>query len=90
MLEQKKPTTHVAWAQYYEGGRFREWVEIGRGRIDVDDSGTAIAHVYENRIPRGGGGYTCLMPIGVRPPDPQPQAKRPAQTSDAIGDQEII
>jgi hypothetical protein len=82
MLEKTKPMTHVAWAQHYEGGRFREWVEIGRGRIDVDDSGTAIAHVYENRIPRGGGGYTCLMPIGVRPPDPQPQAKRPAQPSD--------
>jgi hypothetical protein len=85
MLEQKKPMTHVAWAQYYEGGRFREWVEIGRGRIDVDSNGTVTAHVFENRIPRGGSGYTCLMPIGVKPPDPQPQAKRPAHSDEEEG-----
>jgi hypothetical protein len=74
MLEKDKPMTHVAWAQYSEGGRFREWVEIGRGRIESDGS---AAHVYNNRIPMGGSGYICLLPIGVKPKDPQPQAKRP-------------
>jgi hypothetical protein len=77
MLDPKKPMTHVAWAQYYEGGRFREWVEIGKGRIDNDGSGNVIAHVHTNRIPRGDSGNTYLFPIGVKPPDPQPQAKRP-------------
>lgn len=81
MLDPKKPMTHIAWAQYYEAGKFREWVEIGKGRIDVDRDGAITAHVFENRIPRGDSGYTCLIPIGVRPPDPQPP-RRPGLESE--------
>jgi hypothetical protein len=79
MLERQKPMTHVAWAQYSEGGRFREWVEVGRGRIESDGS---AAYVYQNRFAVGGSTFTCLLPIGVRPPDPQPQAKRPQSGDD--------
>jgi len=77
MLDPKKPMTHIAWAQYYEGGRFREWVEIGKGRIENDGNGNLIARAHTNRIPRGDSGHTYLFPVGVRPPDPQPEAKRP-------------
>ena len=79
-MEQKKPLTHIQWAQHYEAGRFREWIEIGRGRIEKDESGNTTAHAYSNRIPRGDNGYTCLLPIGVRPPDPAPQ--RPVSAED--------
>ena len=81
-MDQKKPMTHVAWAQHYEAGRFREWIEIGKGRIDTDQNGNSIAHSYTNRIPRGDNGYTCLLPIGVRPPDPAPQ--RPVTAEDEL------
>jgi hypothetical protein len=77
MTEDDKPMTHVAWAQHYRGGKFRKWVEVGEGRIEIDGNGTAIAHFEPDRNVRGDTGYTCLMPIGVRPPDPEPQAKRP-------------
>ena len=40
------------------------------------------------RIPRGDSGYTFLMPIGMRPPDPQPQPKRPH--ADAAEEEETI
>ena len=82
MLDPKKPMTHIVWAQHYQGARFREWVEIGQARIEVDGKGNTIAHSLTNRIPRGDSGYTCLMPIGMKPPDPQPQPKRPASSDE--------
>lgn len=78
MLDPKKPMTHAVWAQYHEGGRFREWIEIGKARLDTDSSGNSVVHSFTNRIPRGDSGYTCMVPIGVRPPDPPQQPKRPA------------
>jgi hypothetical protein len=81
MLDPKKPMTHIVWAQHYQGSRFREWVEIGRGCIEADGNGSTTGHVFTNRIPRGDSGYSCLLPIGVRPKDPEPQAKRPAELS---------
>jgi len=72
-----KPATHTAWAQYYEGGEFREWVEIGTGTIEVDRSGKSAACVFQNRFAAGGSTYICLLPIGVRPPDPPAKPKRP-------------
>jgi len=77
MLESKKPMTHTAWAQYSEGGQFRRWVEVGVGRVDVDSSGACTTHLYQDRFPAGGSTYICLLPIGVRPPDPPAKPKRP-------------
>ena len=78
MLDSKKPMTHTAWAQHYQGGQFRKWVETGEGRAEIDANGIVTVHVYEDRIPRGDSGYICLMPIGVKPPEPQPpQPRRP-------------
>ena len=70
----KKPMTHIAWAQHFRHGKFRAWVEVGNGRIDVDGSGKATAHVYYDRTVIGDNGYTCLLPIGEKPPMPSPQA----------------
>ena len=86
MLDRTKPMTHVAWAPYYAGGRFRKWVEVGEGRIDVDGDGKAAAHVYNDRHAYGGSTYSCLLPIGVRPPEPKPQAKRPDRPDDGEED----
>jgi hypothetical protein len=77
MLDPKKPMTHVVWAQHYQGTRFREWVEIGKARVEIDGDGKTVVHSFTNRIPRGDNGYTGIFPIGIRPPDPQPQPRRP-------------
>lgn len=82
MLDAEKPMTHIVWAQHYQGARFREWVEIGRARIETDASGNTVVHSFTNRIPRGDSGYTCLLPIGVKPKDPEPKPKRPANPDD--------
>jgi hypothetical protein len=82
MLDQNKPMTHIVWAQHYQGARFREWVEIGRARIETDANGNTIAHSFTNRISRGDSGYSCLLPIGVRPKDPELQPKRPTQSGE--------
>jgi hypothetical protein len=83
MYDAKKPMTHIVWAQHYQGTRFREWVEIGRARVETDESGNTVAHSYTNRIPRGDSGYTCLLPIGIKPRDPPANPKRPGEGPDS-------
>jgi hypothetical protein len=86
MSESGKQMTHIVWSQHYRGGRFREWVEVGMGRIEFDVNGQPVVHSYQNRIARGDNGYTCMIPIGTRPPDPQPQARRPDRQDEHDGD----
>ncbi len=75
--------THTAWQQHYRAGKFVEWVEVGKGRIDVDSAGHPSAHIFLNRTARGDTGYTCLLPIGIVPPQPQQNPIRPASRTDA-------
>jgi hypothetical protein len=71
MLE-KKPPTHKAYALKREGRSVFRWLEIGDARIESGGPGTH--HVYLDRLPVGGfGGHVILLPIGVAPPDPDPQ-----------------
>jgi hypothetical protein len=82
-VHQTKPLDYILWLQKWEAGRFREWLQVGKGRIDIDENGVASAHNYQDLTSIGGWtGYTCLMPIGVRPKDPEPQPKRPAQSGE--------
>lgn len=81
MLNAEKPMTHIVWAQHYQGTRFREWIKIGRGRIETDADGNMISHSFTYSIPRGDSGYICMLPIGMKPKDPEaPAPKRPAQS----------
>jgi hypothetical protein len=57
------------------GGRhFR--IEVGDARIEVNN-GATIVHIFSDRTVRGDTGYICVMPMGIKPSDPPPQAKRP-------------
>lgn len=77
-MHQTKPFTHVLWLQKWEAGRFRERLPVGKGRIEIDESGNASVHNYQDLTSIGGWtGYTCLMPVGVRPKDPDLQPQRP-------------
>jgi hypothetical protein len=81
-MHQTKPLTHVLWLQKWEGGRFRKWLQVGKGRIEIDADGTATVHNFQDLTAIGGwSGYTCLLPIGVKPNDPEPIPKRPASPS---------
>jgi hypothetical protein len=73
MTESKAPT-HTAFALRLEGPsrrRYGRWLEIGTARIEGRDK---PAHIFLNRTPIGGwNGYAYLAPIGVNPPEPEPQ-----------------
>lgn len=86
MLEPKKQITHIGWAQQYEAGKFRRWLETAEACMETDGQGQTIVHVFENRIMRGHSGYTCFVPVGVKPIDPPPKAKRPDRPHDAEED----
>jgi len=86
MAEPEKPMTHVVWAKRYRGRHFLKWVQVGEARIEVDGTGVITVHVFEDCTVRGDTGYSCLLPMGLKPPAPPPQAKRPATS----GDDEII
>jgi hypothetical protein len=74
----EKPMTHVLWLQKWEGGKFREWLPIGKGRIHIEADGTASAENFQDLTAIGGwNGYTRLMPVGVKPKDPGAEPKRP-------------
>jgi len=67
--------THIAFALKRESKRVSRWLEIGKARLEGD---TKIAHVAIDRTPVGGfNGYVYLSPIGVKPPEPEPQPDRP-------------
>lgn len=69
--------THIAWAQHFRHGKFRAWVEIGKARIDTDSTGKATVHAFYDRTVIGDNGYSCLLPIGERPPLPSSDATGP-------------
>lgn len=86
--------THIAWAPFYERGKFLYWVECGRGTIKLRGDGTAAAMLYNDRHASGGSIWTHLLPIGETPDDPKPEAeeeaaKRPGQSANNDEDEEI-
>ena len=77
MADSKAPTTHTALALKREGTKYGRWLEIGSARLDS----TGVIHLFLDRTPIGGfNGYAYLSPVGVKPPDPEPE--RPAQPSE--------
>jgi hypothetical protein len=87
-MSEEKPLTHDAWQSHWRNGRFVEWVKQGRGRIDIDGEGNAVAHVYYFGTARGDNGHTILMLKGMTPPSPQSQPKRPATASSPEDEEE--
>jgi hypothetical protein len=91
MLEPKKAITHIGYAQQYEAGKFRRWLETAEASVETDAEGRTTVHVFENRILRGASGYTCFVPVGTKPPFPPPpkeKAQRPGAQQSA-DDEEI-
>lgn len=73
----EKPFTHVLWLQKWEGGKFREWLPVGKGRIHIEADGTATAENFQDLTAIGGwNGYTQLMPVGMKPKDPETEPTR--------------
>jgi hypothetical protein len=69
----KPPATHTAYVLKRETRTTGRWLEIGTAYIEND--GTAGAHqVHIDRLPVGGfSGNIRLQPVGVKPPDPDPE-----------------
>lgn len=69
-MAQETAPTHIAFAKKYVSKKLFVWLEIGKGRMDK--SGTF--HGMLDRTPIGGfNGYTCFVPIGQKPPEPEPE-----------------
>ncbi|WP_263351358.1 hypothetical protein [Acidicapsa acidisoli] len=87
-MQSTKPLTHVLWLQRWEAGKFREWLPVGKGRVEKDPSGNILVENFQHLTSIGGwNGYTMLLPIGVMPPDPAPQ--RPATSGGAKSQDEV-
>jgi len=77
----EKPSTHTAYALRRESRLRSRWIEIGHARIYRD--GNNVHHVYLDRLPIGGfSGHVHLSPVGVKPPEPEPQPERPEGNGD--------
>jgi hypothetical protein len=69
----KPIATHVAYVLKKETRASGRWLEIGAANIQSDGA-TGAHHVYLDRLPIGGfGGHILLQPVGVKPPDPEPE-----------------
>jgi hypothetical protein len=78
MDAENKEFTHTAWAQKWVGQKFSHLMEVGSARID----GEGKVHVFLDRMPVGGfNGYIYVSPIGVKPPSPKQEPKRPGEAS---------
>jgi hypothetical protein len=68
----KPPATHTAYVLKRETRSTGRWLEIGAAHIQSDGT-SGGHHVYLDRLPIGGfAGHILLQPIGVLPPDPEP------------------
>lgn len=67
----KLQPTHTAYVLKRETRASGRWLEIGTALIQSGTNGGH--HVYLDRLPIGGfGGHILLQPVGVKPPDPEP------------------
>jgi len=73
----EKPPTHTAHALRKESRTRSRYIEIGHARIEKTGD---VHHIFLDRMPIGGfTGHVFLSPIGVKPPDPEPQPERPGE-----------
>jgi hypothetical protein len=95
--KEEKSRTHAAYAFKRETRVSGRWLDIGNARLEIDTSGMPEhlrAHVpqllsmlqgyiFLDRTPIGGfDRRVFIVPIGVKPPDPQPP-QRPGQPPNA-------
>lgn len=73
-----KAPTHAAYTLRRESRLRSRYLEVGYARIEkIGD----LHQIFLDRLPVGGfTGHIFLSPIGVKPPDPEPQPERPNDT----------
>jgi hypothetical protein len=76
-MSDSRAPTHTAFTRKREGRRHR-WIGIGTGRIEPG----GVFHVILETTPIGGfDGYVYMAPIGVKPPEVEPE--RPGGASES-------
>jgi hypothetical protein len=83
--------THKAIARHRVRRSSFDWLEIGKGRFEIDRATGEVkaAHVVLDRTPIGGfDGYVLLLPPNVAPPEPEP--KRPAEADQSADEEENL
>lgn len=73
-------TEVIAWAPFYDRGKFQYWVDTGRGTITIGSDGKPRVQFYNDRHAHGGSKWTHLLPVGEQPTEPveekPPEPKR--------------
>lgn len=83
-MHDRRPHTHIAYAQKREGRTSYRWVEIGIARIESDGKDH---DVYIDRLPIGGfTGRIHLSPVGTKPEAPP---ARPAHSGQTTAEEEF-
>ena len=84
----EKSPTHVAYALRRESRQRSRYIEIGHGSSDKarcpncrhEFAFSGVHHALLDRLPTGGfTGHVTFSPIGVKPPEDEPQPERPLE-----------
>ena len=73
----------IAWAPFFERGKFMYWHPVGRGRTKIGKDGRPRTEFYAHAHISGGSIWVRVLPPGEEPdgmPDAEPEPKRPAQS----------
>jgi hypothetical protein len=91
-MEDPKPPKFavVAWAPFFDRGKFMHWVTVGRGETVIGKNGKPRTKFYCHSHASGGSIWTRLLPEGEtpegEPDDEQQQPRRPAHSAGHTAD----
>lgn len=84
-MEDQKPLKFsvVAWAPFWDRGKFMYWVQVGRGETIIGKNGKPRTRFHNSSHASGGSVWTHLLPEGETPQgapdDDEEQPNRPAK-----------
>jgi len=80
---------YIAWAPFFERGKFQYWAQVGRGRVKTGKDGHPRIEIFSHAHISGGSIWLRLLPPGEEPDDvpaDEPEAKRPHGPDEAANE----
>ena len=82
---------YIAWAPFFERGKFQYWGQVGRGRVKIGKDGHPRTELYSHAHISGGSIWLRLLPPGEEPDDApadEPQDQRPGARQTEVSDED--